>query len=137
MSVPPALFIPLRRTTIQIRKTPPTSTVVTGLPSLFVTLYVATTYNYSGNLSIIIAYCYCNATIIIYNESMTNNNTLTLKETKMTLVDSVFSTIGGGYSAYIYKVSCGYKVDITRKNKTYVYYCTSIPECYNAINLTK
>ena len=69
------------------------------------------------------------------------NNTINFARPKRTTmnepVDSVFSTIDGGYSAYIYKVSCGYKVDITRKNKTYVYYCTSIPECYNAINLTK
>ena len=49
---------------------------------------------------------------------MTNNNTL--KGNTMTKVNSVYSTRNGGYSAHIYKVAAGYKVDITR-NKKHMY----------------
>ena len=69
--------------------------------------------------------------ITSYNKSMTNNNTL--KGNTMTKVNSVYSTRNGGYSAHIYKVATGYKVDITRNKKTYVYYCKSESDCYNAI----
>ena len=63
---------------------------------------------------------------------MTNNNNNT-KGTTMNKVNSVYSTRNGGYSAHIYKVAAGYKVDITRNKKTYVYYCKSEGDCYNAI----
>ena len=51
----------------------------------------------------------------------------------MTPINSVYSTENGGYSAYIYKSSMGYRVEITRKDKTYVYYCKNEADCYNAI----
>ena len=62
---------------------------------------------------------------------MTNNNALT--GNTMIKVNSVYSTKNGGYSAHIYKVATGYKVDITRNKKTYVYYCKSESDCYNTI----
>jgi len=70
------------------------------------------------------------------------NNTINFarpkKATMNEPIDSIFSTANGGYSAYIYKVSCGYKVDITRQDKTCVYYCKSESDCYNVItNATK
>ena len=80
------------------------------------------------------AYTYCNVSITNYNKGITNNNTL--KENTMTKVNSVYSTENGGYSADIYKVSFGYKVNITRNNKTQVYYCKSESRCYNVINNT-
>ena len=54
----------------------------------------------------------------------------------MPKVNSVYSTENGGYSADIYKVAAGYRVDFTRKDKTYVYYCKSESDCYKAINNT-
>ena len=51
----------------------------------------------------------------------------------MTKVNSVFSTENGGYSADIYKVTVGYKVDITRNNKIQVCYCKNESDCYNVI----
>ena len=67
----------------------------------------------------------------VYNKGMTSNTTP--KETTMNKVNSVYSTRNGGYSAHIYKVAIGYKVDITRNKKTYVYYCKNEGDCYNAI----
>jgi len=56
----------------------------------------------------------------------------------MAIVNSVFSTYNGGYTAHIYKNnSTGYRVEIQYKNKMYGYYCTNEEDCYRAIdNLT-
>ena len=63
---------------------------------------------------------------------MTNN--ITPKGNTMNKVNSVYSTENGGYSADIYKVAVGYKVDITRNNKIQVCYCKSESDCYNVVN---
>ena len=71
-------------------------------------------------------------------ETRVDNAHVTIHTNTAKPIDSIFSTANGGCSAYIYKVSCGYKVDITRQDKTCVYYCKSESDCYNVItNATK
>ena len=79
---------------------------------------------------------------IWYNKSMTNNNNN--RENKMTTaaqqfkaihINSIFSTMNGGYDAEIDRVNChtgnAYRIIVQHLGETYVHYSSTEDDCYD------
>ena len=64
----------------------------------------------------------------VYNESMIRNNGNT-KGNEMLHINSLYSTMSGGYAAEIHKSDTAYRIIIQRLGETYVHYSSTEQGC--------
>ena len=68
---------------------------------------------------------------IIYNRDMASSNNNNERKNTMTHINSIFSTMDGGYDAEIDRTGAAYRIIIQHLGETYLHYSSTEDGCYD------